>query len=402
MPAAAAPIEQLSEQDAFVHNALQTPIEGPFDRTSISALCAKTKWTEGLIFTCDAPQGGFGNVENVFINCLRYVMEAGGAFVVPQIIARSPDDLSDLHTVNLVDFDYLFDRDHFNSTLAEACPQMKIYNSTSDLKELPLAADPIVLDPGSLSAGRLFEYIITEPAQWRASFDTFLQSKAPAGISSTSPVLVQIQALLQIPVSYDTPAFVHNFGRIFRFREDVRKLAANALFHLTSKLSSATAADERFYQFFGAHLRVASDAAKAGWPGYDAQGTPYLAQAVQHNLSIIYLATGSVSDIARFRLDAAKQNCTVFTKTDLLSGEDLEALDRLSWDQQALVDMELLLRGSQFGGIEESSFAWKIAARRHLLSKSAEYTVTTRGREDELSVVYGKRLWPVFPLAMWP
>ena len=66
------------------------------------------------------------------------------------------------------------------------------------------------------------------------------------------------------------------------------------------------------------------------------------------------------------------------------------------------MDLEVLLKSSQFGGIEQSSFAWKIAARRHLLSKNVNFTSGTTGFEDEFSVVYGEPKWPVFPLAMWP
>lgn len=69
---------RLGNKEAFVKHALQNPIEGPFNKNAISKLCASTKWTPGLIFKCDPPQGGVGNVENVFLNCVRYAMEAGG------------------------------------------------------------------------------------------------------------------------------------------------------------------------------------------------------------------------------------------------------------------------------------------------------------------------------------
>ena len=139
----------------------------------------------------------------------------------------------------------------------------------------------------------------------------------------------------------------------------------------------------------------------AGWPGYDMQAGAYLAQATLHNLSTIYVASGNVPDILRFRSDAALQNCTVVAKEDLLSGADLDGLRRLTWDQQALVDFEVLSKSSQFGGIEQSSFAWKIAIKRHLLSKT-ESVRGLRAFEDDLSVIYGKGLFLYFPLAMWP
>ncbi len=63
---------------AFVETAINTEIDGPFDRRPLASLCQKAKWTDNLIFSCGAPQGGIGNVRNVFLNCVRYAIEAGG------------------------------------------------------------------------------------------------------------------------------------------------------------------------------------------------------------------------------------------------------------------------------------------------------------------------------------
>lgn len=318
---------------------------------------------------------------------------------------RSRKDLSDLTTNELVDFSYLFDRSHFKATLAEACPQMKLYDSVNDLYNFPTTAIPILLNPQDLATEFLYERVLAKPAEWRVSFDAFLNSKTPRGISSSSPIIIQIHnVLLEFPLSYDTTFFVRNFGRIFRFREDVRRLAATLLFEISDKYSpnQRPASKIALHAFFGAHLRTASDAMKAGWPSYNGQATAYLAQAAHHNLSTIYVASGSGPDISRFRSDAALQNRTIITKEDLLSGADLEALGRLTWDQQALVDFEVLLKSSQFGGIEQSSFAWKIALRRHLLSRTDDYLLGAQALEDEFSVIYGSGSMGYFPLAMWP
>lgn len=60
----------------------------------------------------------------------------------------------------------------------------------------------------------------------------------------------------------------------------------------------------------------------------------------------------------------------VVTKYDLLRGLDLEQLSNLTWDQQALVDYLVLLRSSYFMGMAESSFAWAIAVKRRVTSKT--------------------------------
>lgn len=69
---------KLGQKQAFIQTATETAIDGPFDNNAIKSLCASKNWTEGLITTCGTPQGGVSNVRNVFLNCVRYAIEAGG------------------------------------------------------------------------------------------------------------------------------------------------------------------------------------------------------------------------------------------------------------------------------------------------------------------------------------
>jgi hypothetical protein len=62
----------------FVEDILATEIDGPFDGSPLADLCNTKKWIPGLIFKCEAPQGGLTNVRNIFLNCVRYAIEAGG------------------------------------------------------------------------------------------------------------------------------------------------------------------------------------------------------------------------------------------------------------------------------------------------------------------------------------
>ena len=56
----------------------ENEIDGPFNNSTLVELCRTREWTPGLIFKCEAPEGGIGNVRNVFLNCVRYAIEAGG------------------------------------------------------------------------------------------------------------------------------------------------------------------------------------------------------------------------------------------------------------------------------------------------------------------------------------
>jgi hypothetical protein len=67
-----------TDKEYFIKTVLETPIEDLFDPQPIRDLCNNTIWIGGLIFECDSPQGGVGNVENFFMNCVRFAIEAGG------------------------------------------------------------------------------------------------------------------------------------------------------------------------------------------------------------------------------------------------------------------------------------------------------------------------------------
>lgn len=52
---------------SFVEHLPGNEIDGPFDGSALATLCNSEKWTPGLIFKCEAPQGGIGNVaEHVY------------------------------------------------------------------------------------------------------------------------------------------------------------------------------------------------------------------------------------------------------------------------------------------------------------------------------------------------
>jgi hypothetical protein len=178
---------------------------------------------------------------------------------------------------------------------------------------------------------------------------------------------------MEFPTSYDSPSFTANFGLILQFRRDIRRLAAAVLHALsdTYSLHIDPRAGITTHAYLGAHLRTAIDASSAGWTPYADQAARYLAQTAAHNLPVIYVASGDPESTARFRRDARTfGDISVATKYDLLGGEELEAMERLTWDQQALIDYEVLLRSSSFGGIYQSSFAWNVALRRHVAGES--------------------------------
>lgn len=221
----------------------------------------------------------------------------------------------------------------------------------------------------------------------------------------TSPSRIFVlHCIHQIPISYDPLPLPQSFGRILPFRDDVRRLASSILYGLSARYSLNHDFDGGIGRqaFFECHLRTAVNAQKAGWPAYDVQSRAYLDRAVAHGLSIIYVASGDKDAVARFQEDAAKEGRVVVTKQDLLDPEQIEQLSHLTWDQQGLIDFEVLLKSSRFAGIQDSSFALHVAFRRRVLSKTA---VTQAVLEDEFSIIYNfanSGNWMTFAYAMWP
>jgi hypothetical protein len=68
------------KKGVFIQDASRTEVDGPYDNRSLATLCASKTWAPGMIFKCEPPKGGVGIVRNVFLNCVRYAIEAGGTF----------------------------------------------------------------------------------------------------------------------------------------------------------------------------------------------------------------------------------------------------------------------------------------------------------------------------------
>ncbi|KAG9237517.1 hypothetical protein BJ875DRAFT_149015 [Amylocarpus encephaloides] len=358
--------------EAFIQQWLASEIDGDLNLKPLGELCTRSNWTEGLIASCGSPQGGVGNVRNVFLNCVRFAIEAGATgFVIPRIRIRDEKDLTKLTTGNTLSFEYMFDRYHFHDALRRTCPRMITLDS------VPKGLVPITVDTQDiLKEGYEVDpediTLLAEPSKWRGKFDTWLTNQN-VHLNTTTSILIDLRTpLLRWPMAHDGPKFMQTFGRILRFPPDIRRLAATTTYTLSQKYLPKFSPGSGIPPdgYLGAHLRTAEDAIKAGWPSYEIQSAGYIAQAHAHNLSIIYVTSGSKDDMARFKADAfASHKLTTVTKQELLEGKDLEHLNSLTWDQQGLVDYEMLLRSSSFGGIDGSSFAWNIALRRHILSE---------------------------------
>ncbi|CAK7212762.1 hypothetical protein SCUCBS95973_001573 [Sporothrix curviconia] len=341
---------------------------------------------------------------------LREPVEAT-TIILPRIGIRDENDLSNLgdqaHSTELSD---IFDVDAFLVSWAAACPQVQVVQTPEEIPGLPDAKDAVRLEAWKMPGLEKIRNMVVDPANYRAAFDTWLVKSVPqsANMSSEQPLRVDAAtALFQWHRGLQETDFARAFARLFVFNPTMRRLGASVLWHLEQRLGRPVVSDSLLFPslvappaslaaspfseptrntslvttlghhrlvpdgFMGVHLRTASDAAKARWPGYESQAPAYINTTVEKNFSSIYIASGSPEHRARFVNDSAAHGVDVYWKEDLLAGtDDLEALTSLSWDQQAVVDLQVLLHAGFFIGMGRSSFTWSVAIRRSVIPES--------------------------------
>ncbi|KAM7200853.1 hypothetical protein V8F20_005095 [Naviculisporaceae sp. PSN 640] len=360
------------------------------------------------------------------LNCVRYAIEAGATtLILPRIQIRG-DNLIDLGTQDqTAEMSYLLDADYFLESWKLACPQMRalLSNPAGPEDTSPKAA----LSPHQLKSFEMRKYLIVDPTGWREAFDQWVaKNDVFKTMSAEQPVRVwQRLAFAQWNRLAHSPEFGNSFPRLFRNLPQARRLAASVLWNLEKKMGHPAVSDNILFSpempsnqstvnslgpdrlvsggFLGAHLRVAADAAAAGWPGYEAQAPFYIREAKERNLTTIYLATGSAENRANFRRDAAREGIITHVKEDLLDEEELAELRTMTWDQQALVDFEVLMHSAMFYGFVRSSYSWALALRRGTLPEAGSPVWSTDQTEyrDNLSAIAG-RYGSINPEGLWP
>lgn len=196
------------------------------------------------------------------------------------------------------------------------------------------------------------------------------------------------------PIWLDGAAFANTFGRLLKIRPDVLALAGKVLQNLQANESSLSPPQHKgpLLEFVGVHLRVEADRLD-WWPDEKQQIDAHVTRLRERPVlpRITYVATGSAAGLHHISARLTQEfESHVYSKESLLYGKDLEQLQSLQWDQQALVDYCVMLRSRYFLGMFQSSFSQNIAVRRHLLEAGQETTIW-RGNHDKWSYLYGSR-----------
>lgn len=376
----------------------------PIESEAIKSICADTEWKENIVFTCNDSVGGIGNIRNSILNCVRYAISAGGSLVEPKIVLRNESDTAAIRTGLRTEFEYMFDRQHFRQSLLLSCPGLHLYDTLEDIKGKTFH-EPITLQPESLTVDKKLE-----PEKWRGLFYNWLGEYISDLVDNTAVINLE-RSYLSYPIYTDGDGFAMSFGKILKFRTDISILATKTLLKLAERYSYDIDLLKPILPnfFLGVHLRTEYDS-QQGWPvgdwvysRYETQSKLYLEQANSSSISHIYVASGDLEEVAKFKVDAAASNITVTTKFDLLDETDKATLEALSWDQQGMVDFQVMTKASDFGGIGHSSFAWNIALLRHKYAERKDHLSGPQLLSDELSQIYGKpHQYPEYARCLWP
>lgn len=379
----------------------------PFIGWPLARVCRETEWVDGLVFVCDNNSGGIGNIRGYVLTCVRYAIDAGATgLVMPRIRTRSEDDLADIMR-GYRDFDYFFDTDHFRTSLTAHCPRMTIYDNPQDIPNFKEPYRPESITPRLElgSRGGCDQRDLNRHTDlFGARFRQWLLDKARQfDLPRTSPGHPRVVRLnwgvqLEYPVYRDGPEFAATYGGLLRFREDILQLGMRTAAALRRSATAATSGEgPATAGFAGFHLRTESDALGA-WPSFEHQSAAYLHGAATRGFKVAYLATGNATEASKFAERAwAEHRIVIKTKHDLLGrlGQELQDLEALTWDQQALVDFVVLLESDFFFGVNPSSFSINVALKRHVQTEGL-YTRPWRvGREDGRSLLVGRfeRYW---------
>lgn len=361
--------------DVSLFNLHDLDVYGAYVGWPLERVCNETKYQPGLVFVCDINSGGVGNIRSFILTCIRYAIEAGATGIkLPHIQQRSEDNLAELFTSSAQPFDYFFDEEHFRSALGMHCPRLAIYNTTDDIPNSQNKTEiteffpkDLNNDDGGDGRGRNRHLDM-----YRMRFDKWLSetNRAP---KEEMPVTIQFRwaVFFEWPAYRDGPEFAATFGDLLRIRKDIAELAVVTLVEMARFVGSDPYAEEPptlKAPYLGVHLRSESDALDF-WPNFDTQTSGYLEVANNTGLKHVYLACGNATESQRFAQKASHQlQLKVTSKLDLLKGDDLEKLQALTWDQQALVDYLVLSKSTHFTGVSFSSFAMNIAIKRHIMT----------------------------------
>jgi hypothetical protein len=316
---------------------------------SLESLCDSTRWQPNVYLNCTNvkqmmgwpqftvnPQGAM-NLRNSMLTCVRWAIDGGMGLIMPRIAVRNPEDI--IWFDHWEDYSYLFDENGLRATLGEECPQLKIYDTYHKVSKQV-----------NSTAGGFTHYA---PGSFRKHVDELIAS-VPNYSKDDSIVIWENEPLFGFYFDKESKNVHKSLSKAVNFRPDLLAIASVVISLLPKN-------------FVGMHLRCERD---TGAYNYSTQVTPMLEMMKQNftHIDTIYVAVGTPEIEEQFRADMNAHNLKVISKSSLLSSDKQtglqEKMSNLGFDQQGVIDYQVLIQSDYFFGVGISSFAFGVAFER--------------------------------------
>ncbi|KAJ3953916.1 hypothetical protein N0V92_009604 [Colletotrichum tropicale] len=328
--------------------------------------CNKTQWTDGLWLSCHSDCGpnkksicgGLNNARNRLQICLRLAIDIGAGVSFPYVTKRNEGAWAETDA-NITCPDVWWDMERLKKKMAERCPRLRI-NSCAE--------EPEGMSQEINIPSRYYQHRPHFNETWRMLVnDTLKNNKV-----TLSNVTAQNQLLLRYSDSHVAWSY-RDSGEILT----LRKALFNALsFNRTLlAIGEELALSEGLHggNFIGIHLRAEND-----WPAQ--WGTPER-QMEQHAAEVrktnreaagqaatrtVYVSCADRDVIQKFRDILAVDGYTVTDKWTLFADqpEKLALVESLAFDEKAIIEYAVLLKGRYFQGNLISTMSSLVAYAR--------------------------------------
>lgn len=355
---------------------------------ALQAACARTEWREenrDVYFECAGMQAGLTSIMSELKVCFKMAIDTGVNLLLPSMPLRDSKNLLNFNFGNdsaYMTYDQWFDQDHFLTSMARSCPQMKIkHPSDAGTESLPVS-NRWSMDIGSAPGFRMLSGYFWVGRPFKAWFDNELaRLRFLARASSKSAVdgdtgelahstmhdgatIVSIASQFLLFRLTDDPtgrevALWNDLSHLIRFREQPRTITNRVLSHIDRPFFGVHFRVERdnIWSSFENQLKVDLDALDQAWAQYDSPGK---------ERPLIYLACGDEGQIEKFVEAGAQRGWTVTSKYDIAKDypATLKLIQELPFDFQGAVDMGVMLKSHFFIGITGSAFSSSVGNLR--------------------------------------
>lgn len=226
---------------------LNNEIGGPPTSTNlapISTLCKSVSWHNDIVLDIASYSGGIGDLRVLILDFILFAMQTGSHIILPSYINGTLETSMWLDESTGLPFSQMFDVEFLISTLAEACPQMRVFRWTERAE-----IEAVVTESFDMGPFRMVQIPDSGPPLMATIFEDWIAT-GPGGYQEDAMNLVTVEVPL---FNYDMrtkPQMRAALGRLLKFNSEIREVTAMALFKLGQNRHLETAIDplKKIYQ----------------------------------------------------------------------------------------------------------------------------------------------------------